>query len=78
MWHVRGRDAYRVLGKKPEGQRKFRRPWRRWENNIKTDLRELVWRPWIDLAQDTDRWLDRVNMAMNLRVPQNAENFVIG
>jgi hypothetical protein len=33
------RDAYRVLVEKPEGIRPLERPRRRWEDNIKTNLR---------------------------------------
>jgi hypothetical protein len=31
---------------------------------------------WTDLAQDRDRWWTFVNEGMNLRVPQNAGNFL--
>ena len=35
------RNAYRVLVRKPESKRPFGRPRRRWEDNIKMDLREV-------------------------------------
>ncbi|KAJ4443369.1 hypothetical protein ANN_05037 [Periplaneta americana] len=45
-------------------------PRRRWEDNIKMDLREVGYdgRNWINLAQDRDRWLSYVKAAMNFRV----------
>ena len=50
------RNAYRVLVGKPEGKRPLGRPRRRWEDNIKMDLREVGYDPgeWIDLAEDRD------------------------
>jgi hypothetical protein len=36
-----GRGVYRVLVGRPEGKRPLGRPRRRWENNIKMDLREI-------------------------------------
>jgi len=42
-----GRGVYRVLVGKPEGRRPLRRPRRRWEDNIRMDLREVgVWTGW--------------------------------
>ena len=35
------RNAYRVLVRKPESKRPLGRPRRRWEDNIKMDLREV-------------------------------------
>jgi hypothetical protein len=35
--------AYRALAGKPEGWRPLRRRRRRWEDNIKMDLREVVY-----------------------------------
>jgi hypothetical protein len=37
------RDVYRALVGKPEGRRPLGRPRRRWEDNIKMDLREVGW-----------------------------------
>jgi hypothetical protein len=35
------RNAYNILFGKPEGKRLLVRPVRRWEDNIKTELREI-------------------------------------
>jgi hypothetical protein len=42
------------------------------------DLREVGCEvaDWIDVAQDRDRWRALVNAVLNLRVPQNAGNFL--
>jgi hypothetical protein len=37
----KGRKVYRVLVGKPEGKRPLGGPRRRWEDGIKTDLREI-------------------------------------
>jgi hypothetical protein len=34
------------FGGKPEGMRPLRRPRRRWEDNMKMDLKEVVWGAW--------------------------------
>jgi hypothetical protein len=34
-----GRGVYRVFVGRPEGKRPLGRPWRRWEDNIKMDVR---------------------------------------
>jgi hypothetical protein len=36
------KNKYRILVRKPEGKRSIRRPWHRWEDIIKTDLREKI------------------------------------
>jgi hypothetical protein len=65
------RNAYRILVGKPEGKRQLGRPRRRWDNNIKMELREIGWggMDWIDLAQDRDQWRALVNTVMNLWDP---------
>ena len=65
------RNAYRVLVGKPEGKRPLGRPKRRWEKNIRMDLREVGCDPgeWIDLAEDKDQWHAYVRAITNLRVP---------
>ncbi|KAJ4428164.1 hypothetical protein ANN_24179, partial [Periplaneta americana] len=65
------RNAYRVLVGRPEGKRPLGRPRRRWEDNIKMDLREVGYDggDWINLARDRDQWRAYVRAAMNLRVP---------
>jgi hypothetical protein len=65
------RGTYRVLVGKSEGRRPLQRPRRRWQDNIKMDLREVGWGgiDWMNLAQDRDRWRALVNAVMNLLVP---------
>jgi hypothetical protein len=55
---------------KPEGRRPLGRPRRRWEDNIRMDLREVRCgcEDWMELAQDRDRWLELVSEVLNLRV----------
>jgi hypothetical protein len=66
-----GRSIYRVLVGRPEGKRPVRRPRRRWEDNIKMNLREtgIDGAYWIRLTQDRVQWRTFVNTVMNLRVP---------
>jgi hypothetical protein len=54
-----------------EGKRPLGRPSRRWEDNIKMDLREIGidGANWIRLAQDRVQWRAFVNTVMKLRVP---------
>jgi hypothetical protein len=65
------RNDYRILVGKPEGKRPLERPRRRWEDNIRMDLREIGWgcMDWIDQTQDRDQWRALVNTVMSIRVP---------
>jgi hypothetical protein len=69
--HEDMRNAYKILAEKPEGKRPLGRPRRRWEDNIKVDLREIGIEgvDWIELAHDRDQWRTCVNVVMNLLVP---------
>jgi len=53
------------------GKRPLGRPRRRWEDNIRKDLKEIGinMRNWFDSAQDRDYWRALVNATLNLRVP---------
>ena len=58
------------MGREPEGKRALGRARRRWEDNIKMDLKEVWWNmDWIDQAEVGDKWLSLVNVAMDLQVP---------
>jgi hypothetical protein len=63
-------NAYSILVRQPKGKRQLRRSSRRWENNIKTDLREIEWEimDWNHLTQERDEWRAVVNIVMNLWV----------
>jgi hypothetical protein len=69
MEEVRG--VYRVLVGRPEGKRPLGRRRRRWEDNIKTDFREIGidGANWIWLIRDRAQWRAFVNTVVNLRVP---------
>jgi hypothetical protein len=64
--------VYKVLVGKPEGKRSLGRPRRRWEDEIRMDLREIDLGgggvDWIRLAQNRDRWRAVMSAVMNLRV----------
>jgi hypothetical protein len=40
------RNAYKVSVERLEGKTPVGRPRRKWEDNIKSDLREIGWRVW--------------------------------
>jgi hypothetical protein len=53
-----GRRAFKILTGTPAGKRPLGRPRRRWEDNIRMDLKEIGinTRNWVDSAQDRDYW----------------------
>jgi hypothetical protein len=65
------RGVHRVLVGKPEGKRPLGIPRRRWEDNIKKDLKEVGGGrgDWMELAQDRDGWQELVGTVRNFRVP---------
>ena len=52
----KGRSAFKILTGKPTGKRPLGRPKRRWEDNIRMDLKEIGinTRNWVDSTQDRD------------------------
>jgi hypothetical protein len=69
--HGGGEGCIQHFGWEAEGRRPLGRSRRRWEDNIKMDLREIGFGvvDWIHWAQDRDRWRALVNTVVNLRVP---------
>jgi hypothetical protein len=65
-----GRGIYGVLIGRRKGKRPLGRPRRRWEDNIKMDLREIEIDEanWIHLARDRVQWRAFMNTIMNLPV----------
>jgi len=66
-----GIGIYRVLVGRTEGKRPLGRPRRRWEDNIKLDLKgiEIDGANWIQLPQNTVQWRATASTVMNPRVP---------
>jgi hypothetical protein len=55
---------------KLDGRSQLEIPRRRWEDDIKTDLLEMVWggTDRNDVPQDRDRWWALLNEEMNIRI----------
>jgi len=72
------RGSYRVLMGKPEEKSRLGRPCCRLDDNIKMDFQEVGCGSlnWIDQAQNRDRWRALENAIINIRIPQNAGNFL--
>ena len=65
------RSAFKILIGTPAGKRPLGRPRRRWEDNIRKDLKYIGsdTRNWVDSAQDRDYWRALVSAELNFRVP---------
>ena len=65
------RSALKMLTDKPIVKRLLGRPWRRWEDNIRMDLKEIRinTRNCLDSAQDRDYWRALVIAVLKLQVP---------
>jgi hypothetical protein len=67
----RNRNAYKVLIEKSVEKVTSGRPRRRWNDDIKMNLKEIGFEDvdWIHLAQDTVQWRAFVNTIMRLLFP---------
>jgi hypothetical protein len=65
-----GRIASKILRGKPSRKRPLGRSRRRWEDNIRINLKEIGvnTRNWINSTQDRDYWRDLVNAVFYLRI----------
>ena len=65
------RSVYIILTRKPLRKRSFGKTRRRWEDNIRMDLREIYanTRNWVDSAHDINYREVIVTTALNLWVP---------
>jgi hypothetical protein len=63
------RNAYRVVVERPKGRRPLGVSKRRWEDNIKTNVREieLAGMDWINLTQVRDQFWCLFNTIMNIQ-----------
>ena len=66
-----GRSTFKILVGTSVGKRPLGRPRRRWEDNIRMNLKEMSinTRNWIDSSQDRHYCRALANAALNLRVP---------
>ena len=67
---IGGMSAFKILIGNLTGKRHLGRPRRRWEDNIRLDLKEIVinTRNWVYSAQDRDYWRSLLNAVLNLQI----------
>jgi hypothetical protein len=72
------RSAYNILVGKSEGKRPFGRRIRRWEDNIRMDLREIGCGAvdWMHLAKDREHGQALVSTVMSIRFTERTRNFL--
>ena len=66
------KSAFKILTGTPVGKKHLGSPRRRWEDNIRMDLKEIAINT-RNSNQDRDYWRALVNAALNLQVPQAME-----
>ena len=54
---------------KPERKRSFGKPERRWENNIKVNLKDICWVDVDSIHLAQDNWWAVVSRIRNLQIP---------
>jgi hypothetical protein len=66
--HGRNTKCVQNSGREPEVKRQLGKPTRRWEDNIRMDVKETEWEAvdWIHLAQERGQSRTLVNTVMNL------------
>ena len=61
-----GRSDYKILTGTPAGKRPLEEPRRRWEDDMRMDLKEGInAENWIYLAQDRDYWRAALNLLVH-------------
>ena len=65
-----GRNAFKLLTGTSAGKRSLGRPWRRWEDKIRMDLKEMgvSAKNLVYSAHDRVYWRALVSVALNLRI----------
>ena len=74
MWHVWGRgESYKIVV-----ETCLEDPDMYWMIILKWVLSKSITDGWINVGRVRNRWLAVVNKVMNILVPQNVGNFLIG